>query len=70
MARGKTKGATSFVTIDMDTLSKYFGPKGQIPVSRTWLRTVNIDVQTINTIAYEATHKINPEDSIEMTLIA
>ena len=40
--RGRPKGAKSFVNVDMETLSQYFGAKQHIPVSRVWLEKMNI----------------------------
>ena len=42
--RGRPKGAKSFVNVDMETLSQYFGAKQHIPVSRVWLEKMNIVV--------------------------
>jgi|TARA_R110002110_G_scaffold17458_1_gene73615 hypothetical protein len=42
--RGRPKGAKSFVNVDMETLSQYFGAKQHIPVSRVWLEKMNITV--------------------------
>ena len=42
--RGRPKGAKSFVNVDMETLSQYFGAKQHIPVSRVWLEKMNIAV--------------------------
>ena len=42
--RGRPKGAKSFVNVDMETLSQYFGAKQHIPVSRVWLEKMNIMV--------------------------
>ena len=42
--RGRPKGAKSFVNVDMETLSQYFGAKQHIPVSRVWIEKMNIVV--------------------------
>ncbi len=43
-SRGRPKGSKSFVNVDMETLSQYFGAKQHIPVSRVWLEKMNITI--------------------------
>ena len=44
--RGRPKGAKSFVNVDMETLSQYFGAKQHIPVSRVWLEKMVTETYT------------------------
>jgi hypothetical protein len=44
--RGRPKGGTSFVNIDLEQLNDLFGRKQSIPVSRVWLEKLNITVDS------------------------
>lgn len=42
--RGRPKGATSFVNLNMNQLKDYVGEYQAIPVSRVWLEKMGIDI--------------------------
>mgnify|MGYP003624922595 FL=1 len=44
--RGRPKGGTSFVNINLEQLSDLFGRRQSIPVSRVWLEKLNIIVDS------------------------
>jgi len=44
--RGRPKGGTSFVNINLEQLNDLFGRKQTIPVSRVWLEKLNIVVDS------------------------
>tara|TARA_R110001592_G_scaffold71719_1_gene219064 strand:- start:163 stop:381 length:219 start_codon:yes stop_codon:yes gene_type:complete len=44
--RGRPKGGTSFVNINLEQLNDLFGRRQSIPVSRVWLEKLNIIVDS------------------------
>jgi hypothetical protein len=44
-SRGRPAGATSFVNVSMEDLTKRFGSAQAIPVSRIWLRNLGIELE-------------------------
>jgi len=44
--RGRPKGGTSFVNINLEQLNDLFGRRQTIPVSRVWLEKLNIVVDS------------------------
>jgi hypothetical protein len=69
--RGRPKGATSFVNVDMQSLSKLFGPNQHIPVSRVWLEKLKVNVESSQQTTVSVSPKpTNTTDKIEMTLVA
>ena len=44
--RGRPKGGTSFVNINLEQLSDLVGRRQSIPVSRVWLEKLNIIVDS------------------------
>jgi len=44
--RGRPKGGTSFVNINLEQLNDLFGHKQAIPVSRVWLEKLNVTVDS------------------------
>ena len=43
--RGRPKGGTSFVNINLDQLNELFGRRQSIPVSRVWLEKLDVTVE-------------------------
>ena len=47
MARGKVKGATSFVLVSLDELNHILKPAAQVMVSRKFAETLNLESRRV-----------------------
>ena len=45
--RGRPKGGTSFVSINLEQLNDLFGRKQTIPVSRVWLEKLDVVIDSV-----------------------
>tara|TARA_B100000953_G_scaffold270056_1_gene240121 strand:- start:86 stop:301 length:216 start_codon:yes stop_codon:yes gene_type:complete len=66
--RGRPKGAKSFVNVEMETLTKYFGAKQHIPVSRVWLEKLNIKVNDAEPNVIDSASKATHDEKIDIQL--
>jgi len=48
--RGRPKGGTSFVNVNLEQLNDLFGRKQSIPVSRVWLEKLDIEVEEVSNV--------------------
>ena len=68
--RGRPKGAVSFVNINLETLNSLFGNHQNIPVSRVWLKTLNIDIDDQEKTVVKSAVSAASDTKIEMFLQA
>lgn len=68
--RGRPKGSNSFVNINMETLNKLFGQGQNIPVSRVWLKKLDILVDKEEQTKVRSELSAATDTKIEMTLQA
>ena len=66
--RGRPKGAKSFVNVEIETLTKYFGAKQHIPVSRVWLEKLNIKVNDAEPNVIDSPPKATHDEKIDIQL--
>ncbi len=68
--RGRPKGSNSFVNVNMETLNKLFGQGQNIPVSRIWLKKLDIVVDAEEKTKVRSEPSAASDTKIEMTLQA
>ena len=69
--RGRPKGGTSFVNINLEQLNDLFGRRQSIPVSRVWLEKLDITVEEAQTAVIKSDSvATESSDKIEINLIA
>ncbi len=67
--RGRPKGATSFVNVDIETLTRLFNSSQAIPVSRVWLEKLNFEIEKTNiSNIIKSAPKATSQEKIEMVL--
>ena len=58
MPRGKTKGATSFVSVPLGTLNAVLRPEASVMVSRRYAETLGLESNDINVTSKEMKKEI------------
>ena len=64
MARGKTKGATSFVSVPLGTLNAVLRPEASVMVSRSYAETLGLESNDINVTSNDMKKEIKDKADI------
>lgn len=66
--RGRPKGSISFVNVNLAKLNELFGAQQNIPISRVWLKKLNIDIDGDNNPVLKSEPSAASSQKIEMSL--
>jgi pantoate kinase len=64
MARGKTKGATSFVSVSLETLNSILRPEASVMVSRRYAETLGLESDNIKVTSNDMKKEIKGKADI------
>jgi len=64
MARGKTKGATSFVSVPLGVLNSVLRPEASVMVSRRYAETLGLESNDINVSSNDMKKEIKDKADI------
>ena len=64
MPRGKTKGATSFVSVPLGTLNAVLRPEASVMVSRRYAETLGLESKDINVTSNDMKKEIKDKADI------